>query len=428
MIFVNKRYKCSLVVALVLTTLFISTIPVQALDWATGIKNQITPLTTVRDDKGVWFIKGPASTPIYDVFEQMGYAVATDRLWQAEKYRRMGRGRLAEVFGPSQLASDIQVRTTGYSEQEYKDGFAALDQESKDTINGYVAGFNRRIAEIRKDHTLLPFEFVLVGGKLGINFIPEDWTPTDVLAWATSMLRFFDGEGTTHGQIDNYALYQTLAAKYPADFQMMFQDLRWMDDPDAVTYIVDETQMASSEKKKVIKTATLKKTMPTSAGKKLVANSPNFKKIAHDMRQKQETIVANLKKINAYVKMGSYAWVVSGKKTASGNPILYSGPQMDHAFKFSVPSIVAEGSIHAGGLDVSGMIIPGMPAIVIGRTQHHAWSMQVGHAHTLDYFLEDPSAMKLNRVEIIKVAGQADVKLPVFRTKHGPVINADPVI
>ena len=428
MIFVNKRYRCSLVVALVLAALFISTLPVQALDWAAGIKKQIGPLATTRDDKGVWFIKGNASASIYDIFEQMGYAVATDRLWQAEKYRRMGRGRLAEVFGPDQLASDIQVRTTGYSEQEYTDGFAALNQESRDTINGYVAGFNRRIAEIRKDRTLLPFEFKLVGAQLGIDFLPEDWSPVDVLAWATNMLRFFDGEATTRGQIDNYALYQTLAAKYPADFQMMFQDLRWMDDPDAVTYIDDDVQLASSEKKKERSTAILKKTLKTPTINKMVANPANFKKIAEDMRQEQETIIANLKKINAYVKMGSYAWVVSGDKTASGNPIIYSGPQMDHAFKFSVPSIVAEGSIQAGDLNISGMTIPGMPAIVIGRTPHHAWSMQVGHAHTLDYFLEDPSAMQLHRVEVIKVAGQVDVELPVYRTAHGPVINADPVI
>jgi len=198
--------------ALVIVALFIAFVPVSAANWAAGIKTELTTPTTTRDDKGVWFIKGPASASIYDVFEQMGYAVATDRLWQAEKYRRMGRGRLAEVFGPSQLASDIQVRTIGYSDQEYKDGFAALDQESRDTVNGYVAGFNRLIAEIRKDRTLLPFEFKLVGAQLGIDFVPEDWSSTDVLAWATAMLRFFDGEATGQGQINNYALYQTLAA------------------------------------------------------------------------------------------------------------------------------------------------------------------------------------------------------------------------
>jgi len=169
-------------------------------------------------------------------------------------------------------------------------------------------------------------------------------------------------------------------------------------------------------------------TSPHPALINMVDPTCNFQEIADQMTESSEKIIANLKEINAYVKMGSYAWVVSGDKTASGNPIIYSGPQMDHAFDFSAPSIVTEGSIKAAGLNISGMTIPGMPAIVIGRTPHHAWSMQVGHAHTLDYYLETPSAMTLHRTETIKVAGEADVELPVYRTSHGPVINADPVI
>ena len=45
-------------------------------------------LTVTRDDKGVWFISGDDDVPLYDVFKAMGHAVATDRLWQMELYRR----------------------------------------------------------------------------------------------------------------------------------------------------------------------------------------------------------------------------------------------------------------------------------------------------------------------------------------------------
>ena len=391
-------------------------------NWALGIKNKLNPIVTTRDDKGVWFIKGDDSAPIFDVFEAMGYAVATDRLWQAEKYRRMGRGRLAEVFGPDQLASDIQVRTTGYSDQEYTDGFNALDQESKDALLGYCAGFNRRINEVKKDRTQLPFEFQAVGASLGIDFVPEDWTPTDILAWATNMLRFFDGEATERGQIDNMALYQKLMALFPTTYNHMFADMRWTQDPDAVTYIQGDPRSAMA------KASTPAFKIHPKLKKLLAGNTYDFEKIYNRIKKNDEQIIANLKKINAFVKMGSYAWVVDGDKTATGNPIIYSGPQMDHAFRFSVPSIVTEGSIKAGGLNISGMTIPGMPAIVIGRTPHHAWSMQVGHAHTLDYFLDDPSMVFLHRTEVIKVAGQPDHILPVYRTVHGPVINSDPVI
>lgn len=118
-----------------------------------------------------------------------------------------------------------------------------------------------------------------------------------------------------------------------------------------------------------------------------------------------------LKEINAGVKMGSYAWVVSGDKTASGHPILYSGPQMG----FSVPAIVQEGSIEAAGLEISGMAIPGLPGIIIGRTPHHSWSMQVGHAHTTDYYFESESDVRLDREETIQIAGEPDITIPVYR-------------
>ncbi|WP_139786660.1 penicillin acylase family protein, partial [Desulfamplus magnetovallimortis] len=414
------------------------------------------PVTTTRDEKGVWFIEGDAKADLYTVFEAMGYAVASDRLWQAEKYRRVGRGKLAEIFGSSQLESDIKVRTTGYSDDEYKQGFDALDQESKEIINGYVAGFNRRITEVIADRSKMPFEFLALGASLGIDFVPEPWTPTDILAWATNMLRFFDGEATERGQIDNLALFQDLATRFPEDYLAMFEDMRWRDDPDSVTYIdkndidignndIDNDDIDNDDNNDINNDDNNDINNDDNndinnddnnevAGKNIVIDQDSFDftcdfmELADEMEQNDENIVANLKEINAYVKMGSYAWVVAGDKTASGNPIVYSGPQMDHAFDFSVPSIVTEGSIKAGGLNISGMTIAGMPAIVIGRTPNHAWSMQVGHAHTLDYYLEDSSAVALHRIETIKVAGEDDVELPVYRTSHGPVINSDPFI
>lgn len=87
-----------------------------------------------RDDKGVWFITGGEDASYYDIFEAQGYAEATDRLWQAEAYRRSARGRLAEVFGISQLSTDVYMRTTGYSEEELEAAFASLDTEYQDAI------------------------------------------------------------------------------------------------------------------------------------------------------------------------------------------------------------------------------------------------------------------------------------------------------
>ncbi len=343
-------------------------------------------IKTERDEQGVWFITGPDDAATYDIFKAVGYAVATDRLWQMELYRRQSTGRLSEILGPDQLESDMFMRTIGYSDGEIDAGFDAMEPESQQVILGYVAGINQRIAEIRYTDKV-PFEFLALG-----IYAPEPWTKKDVLAWTATMQRFFDPEALDTAQLENAALLGSLQGHFgPATGMGMFNDLRWTNDPAAPTYIDYNLPVGAS----------------VSAPGEISVSVPRGKidKAVKDIVDNRKKIIENLKKINAYVKMGSYAWVVSGDHTVTGKPIVYSGPQMG----FSVPAIVAEGSIRAGGYNVSGMNVPGLPGIVIGRTPHHAWSMQVGHAHTTDYYFEDPANVHLDRLEVIKVAGGADV-------------------
>jgi len=372
-----------------------------------GFKVEYKPVRTARDDKGVWFISGGS---LGDVMESMGYAVATDRLWQMETYRRSARGTLSEVFGGSQLKTDKIMRTYGYSEEELIDGFEDLNREEQIVVESYVEGINKRIDEINADPTQLPFEFLAMG------FTPAYWSELDVLAWMALLLRQFDCEALKTGQIDNYALLGQLLTKGPVGMAM-FNDLRWVNDPDALTYIPSAAPEAMLMK------------APALAAPEIEAKAPvisaDFETAAEDITGRMNDAMENLKRINAFVKMGSYAWVVSGKKTSDNKPIIYSGPQMG----FEVPSITIEGSIMGGGLDISGMSVPGIPGIIIGRTPHHAWSMQVGHAHTVDFYMESPANLILPpRVEVIHVRGQADVNWPVVRSHRGPIINESPLI
>ena len=362
-----------------------------------------------RDDKGVWFITGSDKVSLYTVFEAMGYAVATDRLWQMELYRRQALGRLAEIFGPEQLNTDIYLRTIGYSQEELDQAVDALKNKTRKVIQGYACGINRRIEEIENNPSLLPAEFQILTGAA-----PKKWTCQDILALAAMMQRNFDAEALNTTQIENAALLQTLIQTYgPEQGIGMFNDLRWTNDPAAQTYITAEP--AAHPKKH---------RGPLFKYGKSPAAVPDIgiNKITDSIRDRRKNMVKKLKKINAFIKMGSYAWAVSGRLTDTGNPMIYSGPQMG----FSVPAIVAEGSIRAGGLNISGMTVPGFPGIVIGRTPHHAWSMQVGHAHTTDYYMDPPEEVSLHRLETIKVAGSDDVVYPVYRTSHGPVIHPMP--
>jgi penicillin amidase len=360
------------------------------------------PVLTIRDETGVWFITGGS---LYDVFEAFGHAVATDRLWQMEQYRRAATGRLAEILGLDYLSQDVLARTTGYSAAELEQQFESLDGEAKTIVTGYLDGVNRRIAEVVADTGLLPFEFKAIGAQLGRPFVPEPWTAGDVLAWVALMQRNFDPEALEMGQVENGVLLQSLAAAYPTDYQTMFSDLRWINDPAAQTMIPPNAPKRA-------------RTLPAPDP----AAFPDLAVAARNLRSRLDDRIDKLERINARVKMGSYAWVVSGDKTDSGRPTIYSGPQMG----FPVPSIVLEGSIRGGGLAISGMTTPGIPGIIIGRTPHHAWSMQVGHAHSLDYYLESPTNVRLHRLETIKVAGIPDQTLPVYRSPRGPIVEPIP--
>lgn len=374
-------------------------------------------VTTTRDDKGVWFIKGDASDAMYDVFEAMGYAAATDRLWQAETFRRAARGTLAEILGPDYLGQDTLIRMTGYSSAELTAGYTALDADTREMIDGYVAGFNRRISEVSANPALLPFEFHALARQLGLPILPPaPWTPEDVLAWEALMLRQFDPEAQTQGQLKNAALLQYLTTVFGQTQGMgMFNDLRWTNDPAAVTYIPKSEAMTGAMGATVSAgTAAMAPVMPWT----------DLQDVAQELEKQWADRRQKLEKINAYAAMGSYAWVISGDKTATRRPILYSGPQMG----FSTPAIISEGSIDVGDLKISGMAIVGLPGIVIGRTPHHAWSMQVGHAHTVDYYFEPgptlvPPGYYTSRQETIAVAGAAPVTLTVYRSPHGPVVN-----
>jgi penicillin amidase len=384
----------------------------------TAIQAQEEPVATTRDAQGIWHITGGS---MYDVYEAMGYAVATDRLFQMDLYRREARGRLselfgAELFGNDFLSADMMLRNIMYSDDELTELFNGASEDAQTAIQGYVDGINRRVLELYSDFLVMPFEYwagsILTYLQLGLgyNILPEPWTVEDIIAWLAYLQREFDPEALETGQLDNYVLFQTLAAVYPTQYLAMFSDLRWINDPSAQTMIPPPAAAKSA--------MTFARQLPAVHAD----DFPSLPGVVERIRARLEATEAAVESIGGKVKMGSYAWAVSGTKTASGNPIVYSGPQMGFGF----PAIVTEGSIRGGGLEISGMTVPGVPGIIIGRTPHHAWSMQVGHAHTEDWFFDSPLAVSLHRMETIHPAGGEPVTIPIYRTHHGPILDPFP--
>lgn len=369
---------------------------------------------STRDERGVWYIKGGT---LYDVMEMMGYNIATDRLWQSEIFRRTARGRLAEIFGADLAAQDVQVRSTLYSDEELDGYFADSHPDTQAAVNGYVDGFNRRIAEVNSDFAnLMPFEFKV----LGIPAV-ENWTVYDIMSWTALLQRNFSslsnlGFGQVQNSLDLLSLTNSLD---PFRAVHMFTDLTWRNDPDAPTMIPSSSSAKVDRSQEEIDSL-----IQLLQQNKKQIDLEGLRSLVEQRNEEHARNTELLKKVGGFVKGGSYAWAIAGSKTASGNPTIYSGPQMG----FSAPAIVVEGSIESPTLTVSGMTVPGIPAIIIGRTPHHAWSMQVGHTPTWDFYVEPPEAVSLHHVEVVKVAGGEDIQVPVFRSPHGPVVAQEPFI
>ncbi len=373
------------------------------------------PVTVTRDAQGVWFIEGGT---LEEVFEAMGYEVAKDRLWQMDIFRRQGRGTLSALLGPDNIGSDWFLRALDYSDDEYAEMFGSLSVDAQTVISAYTAGVNRRVFEILNGNFMqMPYEYWLLGlqsvlleGRIGVPVLPQPFTINDIMGIVKLQLREFDPEGQLEvlgrGQLDNAVLAQTLGAVYGLEGLAMFQDLRWFNDPSALTYIPTAGKALSFEP-------------PGLEMAEEIASMPKMANPAAEIRNRADRIIEQMETLGVRPKMGSYAWAISGERTDTGNPMLYSGPQMG----FSTPAIISEGSIRGGGLNVSGMNFAGTPGMPIGRTPHHAWSMQVGHAHTMDYYLEPPQAVFLHRMETIEVFGGEPVTVPIWRSSHGPIIE-----
>lgn len=130
------------------------------------------------------------------------------------------------------------------------------------------------------------------------------------------------------------------------------------------------------------------------------------------------------------VHPGSNAWVISGKHTASGKPILANDTHLEWAFPAPWYSI----QLKAPNLNVIGFSLPGLPCVIIGHNETIAWGITNLHFDVQDLYREQfdpasgrsvfqgqPEPARLER-ETIRVKGQNSVDLATWVTRHGPII------
>ncbi|HWB68557.1 MAG TPA: penicillin acylase family protein, partial [Solirubrobacterales bacterium] len=125
------------------------------------------PVKVRRDRWGVPHIEAARA----DIWFAQGFCHAQDRFWQMDFYRRVVRGRVAEMAGPSALPVDRLLLTLGIrrtAEREERE----LDPEMRAQLERFCAGVNAGA----QSASALPFEMQL----LRLRF--EPWRPVDVLS------------------------------------------------------------------------------------------------------------------------------------------------------------------------------------------------------------------------------------------------------
>ena len=343
------------------------------LDGTINLAGLLAPVEIVRDANAVPHL---FATSARDAYYALGFVHSQDRLWQLEMNRRIGAGRLAEIFGPQALDQDKFLRVLGVrrtADAIYRN----LDQDTRDRLQAYATGINDFLLH-RKGP--LPAEFLLTG------VTPEPWTPEDSVAWQLMMA--WDLSGNWPQELLRLRLSKKLSSRqiqeflppYSGDAPLPLPDLRKL----YAELDLDTTRIAGAAPA----------LLPEGAG--------------------------------------SNNWVVAGSRTVSGKPLLANDPHLG----LSTPAIWYFAHLDAPGLRTIGATLPGIPAVVLGRNERIAWGFTNTGPDTQDLFVEKidpanpanyltPDGMRPFEVveERIKVKGAEDVLLKVRITRHGPVIS-----
>ncbi len=345
-----------------------------------------------------------------------GYAMAEDRLWQADVLRRAATGRLAEL-GLGTIEGDIATRTLWYSEDElqkiYDDWDPAADY-SKPMIEAYVDGINACIEWILENTTTrMPVEY----HAQGLAAYLEPFTVTDVVGLTVLMGWRFGGTGGSEG--DLYEALLTLQAMHgDTAGGAIWSDLFPLDDAGAPVTIPSELLTILSKDGTSLDIA------------------DNLGPVLEQAQELWATQDEAFEAVGVPTKFGSNALLVSPELSATGNALELGGPQMG----YTMPQIVLEMGLHGAGINAVGMLMPcAGPFILIGVSEHGAWTSTTGASDVMDvriltlnpanptqYWHNGAWVNMERRNEVVygpkKQTYQAT---SVYRSLYGPIISMD---
>ncbi len=353
-----------------------------------------------------------------------GYAMAQDRLWQADVYRRAAFGRLAEI-GLATVEQDYATRAFGYSREELGDMFdnwvpTKPEAHLKQMALAFVDGINLYITKamtalLSGDMSLMPAEY------LAYDLLPEPWAIEDSMAVLSMMAWRFGGCGGD--ELKYAAALQALQEMWGEELGWgMFNDHFPQNDPGAEVTIPSSGCLG-----------------PEWHGKPWCSSAtadfpPNIGDVYGEYEAVKTDQIELFESLGLPTKFGSNAWMISPSNSETGNAMQVGGPQMGQ----SIPQIVLEVGLHGAGINAVGMMMPMFPTILIGVSEYGAWTSTTGVSDVMDTYIEvlNPANqiqylyngewvdMEM-RIETIFNASGHPHDFPIYRTVHGPIIGLD---
>jgi penicillin amidase len=368
------------------------------------------PVAVTRDALGVPTIRAASRI---DAARALGWLHGQDRFFQMDLLRRSAAGEIAELFGPRALPRDRRIRMHGFRALA-RQVIDRLDPDQRALVEAYCAGVNTGVAALRER----TFEYLL------LRQAPVPWRPEDSILVAYAMtidLQFEDGgyERTL----------MTLRDEYGADALAFFAPVVT---PADAALDGSTAPLAAIPGPRVINLrAKTTGATPTPA----VGGSAPPRLVTRAAPRSDRDSFPFFPRDPDFLR-GSSAFALAGSATATGAGILANDMHLDHG----VPNIWYRASIEYEGRKVTGVTLPGTPAVVAGSNGHVAWGFTNSCIDTGDVVVVERNSIAhtLYRVpgrdelvpmerrsETIRVKGEDPVTVDYEWTVWGPIVGAD---
>lgn len=331
------------------------------------------PVTVIYDTYGVPHIEAENDEDMYLAF---GYVHAQDRLFQMDLIRRLGRGRLAEWFGPDAISADRLFRTLQIEKHtsRWMNGYMDTGSDKRiAAINAYLSGVNQFI-----ENGPAPIEYALIGAE-------KELFTTDDMAAVLGFTAFQFTIGM------NQDVMVSALANSLSEAHIEALGIDWQAGSTLIPINPTQAEKLTSQLTEVID---------------LLAPGGLF--------------------------LGSNGWVVSGDIAEQGKPILVNDPHMG----FAQPSVWYEAHLKSPESEIYGHHLAMVPFALLGHNEDIAWGLTMFLNDDVDLFKERVNPENPNQYwakdkwldfevhkETIFVKGTKPIELSLKTSRHGPIVN-----